>query len=101
MSVTTLLHQGSIIPLLSICGKIFERLIFNKMFKFFIDNDLMSPNRSGFKPGGPCTNKILSITHDFYKSFEDGLEIRGVFLIKFGVRFYYINLSKLLSPVMF
>ena len=39
------------ISLLPICGKIFEKLIFNEMFKFFIENELISPNQSGFKPG--------------------------------------------------
>ena len=29
------------ISLLPICGKIFERLIFNNLFKFFIENDLI------------------------------------------------------------
>ena len=35
--------------LLPICGKILERLIFNKMFNFFIENKLISSNQSGFK----------------------------------------------------
>ena len=39
------------ISLLPVCGKIFEKLIFNEMFKFFIENDFISPNQSGFKPG--------------------------------------------------
>ena len=38
------------IPLLPICGKLFERLIFNKMFEFFIDIDLVFPNQSRFTP---------------------------------------------------
>ena len=42
--------------LLPICGKIFEKLIFNEMFKFFIENELISPNQSGFKPGDSCIN---------------------------------------------
>ena len=29
------------ISLLAICSKIFERLIFNEMFRFFIENDLI------------------------------------------------------------
>ena len=37
------------VSLLPIFGKIFERLIYNKMFSFFIENDLMSSNQSGFK----------------------------------------------------
>ena len=39
------------VSLLPICGKNFERLFFNEMFKFFIENELISPNQSGFKPG--------------------------------------------------
>ena len=68
------------ISLLPICGKIFERLLFNEMFKFFIENDLISPNQSGFRPGDSCINQLLSITHDIYKSFDNGFEVRGVFL---------------------
>ena len=34
------------ISLLSVCDKIFEKLIFNEMFKVFIENDLISPNQS-------------------------------------------------------
>ena len=46
------------ISLLPICGKIFEKLIFNEMFKFFIENELISPNQSGFKPGDSCINQL-------------------------------------------
>ena len=50
------------------------------MFKLFIENDLISPNQSGFKPGDSCINQLLSITHDIYKSFDCDYEVRGVFL---------------------
>ena len=50
------------------------------MFKFFTSNNLISPNQSKFRPGDSCINKLLSITHEIYKSFDDGLEVRGVFL---------------------
>ena len=33
------------------CGKILERLIYDKMFEFFTENELISSNQSGFKPG--------------------------------------------------
>ena len=62
------------VSLLPICGKIFERLIFNEMFKFFTPNNLISPNQLGFKHGDSCINQLLSITHKIYKSFDDGLE---------------------------
>ena len=50
------------ISLLPICGKIFERLIYNKLFHFFQGNNLSSPSQCGFKPGDSCTNQLLAIT---------------------------------------
>ena len=67
------------ISLLPICGKVFEKLIFNEICKFLF-NELISPNQSGFKPGDSCINQLLAITHGIYKSFDDGFEVRGVFL---------------------
>ena len=54
--------------------------MFNEMFKFFIENELISSNQSGFKPGDSCINQLLSITHEIYKSFDKGNEVKGVFL---------------------
>ena len=68
------------VSLLPICGKIFERLIFNELFNFLLENNLISPNQSGFKPGDSCINQLLSITHEIYNSFDEGLEVRSVFL---------------------
>ena len=50
------------------------------MFGFFLDKVLISANQLGFKPEDSCINQLLSITHNIYKSFEDGYEVRGVFL---------------------
>ena len=47
--------------------------------KFFIANKLFSFNQSDFKPGDYCKNQLLSITHEIFKSFDDGYEVRGVF----------------------
>ena len=66
--------------LLPIYRKIIERLIFNEMFKFLIENNLTSSNQSGFIPEDSCITQLLSITHKIYKSFDDGFEVRSVFL---------------------
>ena len=50
------------------------------MFKFFIENELISSNQSGFKPGDPCINQLVSIKQEICKSFDEGHEVRGVFL---------------------
>ena len=43
------------------------------MFEFF------SKNQSGFKLGDSCINQLLSLIHKIYKSFDDGLDVRGIF----------------------
>ena len=68
------------ILLLPVCGNILERLIYSKMFKFFIENELISHNQLGFKPGDSCINQLLWITHNIFQSLNDGLETRGIFL---------------------
>ena len=68
------------VSLLSICENVFERLIYNNLFEYFIENDLTSQNQSGFKPGDSCINRLISITHEIYLSFDERLEPRGVFL---------------------
>ena len=70
-------HPVSLLP---ICGKIFKRLVYNSLFEFFIANKLISSNQSGLKPGDSCINQLLSITHEIYRSFDDGFEVRSVFL---------------------
>ena len=69
------------VSFLPICGKIFERLIFSKMFRSFLDNFfLISTNQFGFKPGDCLINQLLSITHGVHESFDDELEVRSIFL---------------------
>ena len=77
------------ILLLPVCGNILERRIYNKMFEFFIENELISHNQLGFKPGDSCINQLLWIIYDIFQSFNDGLETRGIFL----------NISKVLDKV--
>ena len=50
------------------------------MFEFFTDNELISSNQSGFKPGDSCISQLVCVTHDNYQSFDDGLDTRAVFL---------------------
>ena len=47
---------------------------------FLLENGLILQNQSGFKTGDSCVNQLLSITLEIYKSFDDGLDVRSVFL---------------------
>ena len=70
------------VSLLPICGKFFQKLQFNSIFKFLDDNNLLSSNQSGFTPSDSCEYQLLSIVHDIYASFDccASLEVRGIFL---------------------
>ena len=50
------------------------------MFKFFNENNLISPKQSGFKPGDSCIDQLRSITHEIYEALDAGREVRSVFL---------------------
>ena len=39
------------ISLLSCISKVFEKLVFNKIYTYLTANNLMSPSQSGFRPG--------------------------------------------------
>ena len=41
---------------------------------------MISRNQSGFSLGDSRVNQLLAITHEIYKLFDEGFEVRGVFL---------------------
>ena len=70
------------ITLLPIFSKVFQRIVFNALFNFFLQNKLFTPCQSGFIPGDSCVFQLLSITHEIYQSFSchPPPDIRGTFL---------------------
>ena len=47
---------------------------------YFLFATKFATNQSGFRPGDSCVNQLLAITHEIYKSFDEGFGVRGVFL---------------------
>ena len=70
------------ISVLPVCGKLFEKLIYNALYNFFDRNNVLTSNQSGFRAGDSCTNQLISITHTIFESFDVNppKEVRGVFL---------------------
>ena len=70
------------ISLLPIFGRIFEKIIFNRIYNFLSEENLLNHNQSGFRPSDSCVNKLLSITHEIVEAFDCNptLEVRSVFL---------------------
>ena len=69
------------ISLLPICGIIFEKLSFDTIYEYICENELLTPNQSGFRPGDSTVNQLFSITHKIYSAFEEfpSRETRTVF----------------------
>ena len=67
---------------LQIFGKILERLIFNSLFEFLHENNLLNESQSEFRPSDLCEYQPLSIIHDIYASFDCNLsrDVRSIFL---------------------
>ena len=61
-----------------ICGKVFERLIFNEMFNYVYVNKLISLKTS------LASNLVIPVLINYYyeifASFDNGLEVRSAFL---------------------
>ena len=70
------------ISLLPICGKISEKIIFNNLYSYLNANNLITKNKSGFRPGDSITNQLLYLVNEIHEAFEDpkSLEVRAVFL---------------------
>ena len=70
------------ISLLPVFGKILEKIIFNKTYKFLLEKKLLNPNPSGFRPSDSCINQLIAITHEIFKAFDCNppLEVRSVFV---------------------
>ena len=45
-----LINNYRLISLLPILRKFFEKIIFNRMYNFLLEKELLNPNQSGFRP---------------------------------------------------
>ena len=70
------------ISLLPICGKIFGKIIFNKLYSYLNANNLITKNQSGFRTGDSTTNQLLYLVNEIHQAFVNpkSLEVRAVFL---------------------
>ena len=70
------------ISLIPILGKMFEKVLFDSLYDYFINNNLLTPCQSGFINGDSCVNQLLAITHEIHKNRDANLstDTTGVFL---------------------
>ena len=68
------------VSLLPICGKIFEKIIFDNLYGYIFNNNFISDKQSGYRNNDSTVKQLLSITHEIYKAFDNSQEICAVFL---------------------
>ena len=68
--------------LLPICSKILEKVIFDSIFNFMKQNNLLNSCQSDFRANDSCINQLISITRNINCAFDANamLEVQGVFL---------------------
>ena len=67
------------ISLLPVCGKIFENIIFNNLYKHLTTRHLITKNQSSFRPSDSATNQLIGRVNEIHRDFKS-LEVRAVFL---------------------
>ena len=67
------------ISLLSVIGKVFERLLFQQIFNFLKETNFLSPFQSGFVPGDSTINQLTYIYNAFCQAIDSGKEVRVIF----------------------
>ena len=77
------------ISLLSCTGKLFERCVFKYLFNYLRDNDLLSPDQSGYIPGDSTVCQLTTL----YNSICQGLDE------KHSIQFVFFDLSKAFDRV--
>ena len=70
------------ISLLPILSKIFEKMIFNSLYLYFTENNLLVNCQSGFIKGDSCVSQLLSIVHSIHENLDSkpSLDTKGIFL---------------------
>ena len=68
------------ISLLSIFSKIFEKLIYNRMYSFLNSNNLIYGKQFGFRAKHSVNHALISTTELIKSELEDGNYVAGIFI---------------------
>ena len=68
------------ISLLSCVGKAFERLIFNRIYKYCVEHNILTSTNSGSKPSDSAVNQLVALVNKIYQGLDDHKEVMMIFL---------------------
>lgn len=100
------------ISILSSFSKVFEKIIYRRLYDFFLSNELFGSSQFGFLRGGSCEKAIFNCLHKILSSLDGKKKVCGIYfdlckafetidhrilynkLEKYGVRGNSLNLIK-------
>ena len=68
------------VSLLCCISKVFEKIVYNVLYNYCTNNNLLSTKNSGFKKGDGTVNRLLYITEKIHQAMDLGQEVGMVFL---------------------
>ena len=70
-------HLISILPVIS---RLFEKVVFNQLYQYLLENDLIYPGQSGFRKNHSTLTYLLKITDDWYNGLDNSQMMGSVFI---------------------
>ena len=67
----------SILPAFS---KIFERAVYNRLFQFLVDNDILFKHQFGFRPGHSTSHALINFVNKVANAVDSQKYLAGIFL---------------------
>ena len=68
------------ISLLSIFSKIFEKVVYTRMYSFLTDNNLIYDRQFGFRSKHSTNHALINLTEDIKSYMDRGCIAAGVFI---------------------
>ena len=61
-------------------SKVLERIMYNRLYEYFMNNNLLHENQFGFQINNSTEHAILQFTRDIAQNFDNGKFTLGVFI---------------------
>ena len=66
--------------ILPVFSKVLERIMYNCLYEYFMNNNLLHENQFGFRINNSTEHAILHFTHNIAQNFYDGRFTLGAFI---------------------